>query len=224
MPALPPYIPARDQQLNAWALNFATLITASPGTYGLVAGDATAITAVQTTFAADMALVASPSTKTAAIVQAKNAAKIGLLATVRPYAQTIANNAGVSTNNKIALGINPRTSVPTPVTAPTTSPALTVVSTSQAGTIVRFRDATSSPSVKAKPYGVVAMQLFATTSATAITDPTLLGFETVLTKSPFIIPLGSSAAGKTAYFAARWQTKKGLVGPWSAIVSSIVGG
>ena len=48
MPQLPPYIPARNANLIAWAANFSTLITASPGTYGLLAGDATAIAAQNT--------------------------------------------------------------------------------------------------------------------------------------------------------------------------------
>lgn len=224
MPALPPYIPAKDAALNNWAQNFSSLITASPGTYGLTSGDATAIASVYSAWAAAYALVTSPSTKTPTAVQNKNADKVTLLATVRPYAQTISLNAGVSTGNKIALGVNPRTSTPTPITAPTTAPALTIVSTSTAGTILRFRDATASPSVKAKPYGVVALQLYGNTSATAVTDPTTLTYIGQITKSPLTVALGSAAAGKTAYFAARWSTKKGLVGPWSTIVNGIVAG
>ena len=83
------------------------------------------------------------------------------LAIFRPYAVTVSNNAGVSPSNKTALGVNPKTSTPVPITTPTTAPALTAVSTSTAGTIIRYRDASASPSVKSKPYGVVQMQLFA---------------------------------------------------------------
>lgn len=224
MPSLAPYIPSKNANFVAWANNFATLIAASPSTYGLASGDATTISAINTAVAAAYGLIASPSTKTAATVQAYNTEKVSALATLRPYAQQIANNAGVSPSNKTAVGVNPRTSTPTPISAPTTAPSLTAVSTSPAGTILRFRDSTSSPSVKAKPYGVTQLILVGAQSATAITDPTQLLFLTAVTKSPIQVALGSAFAGKTVYFAARWMTRKGLLGPWSAITPVVVAG
>lgn len=224
MPANAPYIPPRDADLNNWLANFSTLIAASPATYGLVSGDAAVITAAVAAWSAAYTLVTSPSTKTKETVSAKNGQKVDVLATVRPYAQTIANNAGVSSASKVALGLNPKTSPPVPITAPTTSPTLTAQSTSTAGTIIRYRDSTSSPSVKSKPYGVVQIQMFAEASATPITDPSTLTFVGAYTKSPLTLTMGSGNAGKTVYFAARWVTRKGLVGPWSSIISYIVAG
>ena len=222
MPALPPYIPAKNANLLSWALNFSTLITASPATYGLTSGDATAIAGQYTALAAAYALLTSPTTKTAATVSAFNSEKIVALLTFRPYAVTISLNAGVSSASKTALGVNPRTSTPLPITAPTTNPVLTAVSSSTAGTILRYRDSVASPSVKSKPYGVIAVQLFGMASATAVTDPATLPLLATLTKSPNQIALGSAAAGKTAYFAARYITRKGLIGPWSPIINYVV--
>jgi hypothetical protein len=222
MPVLAPYVPVKDAALNSWLANFSTLATASPSTYGLVAGDAVAIAAVVAAWAAAYALVTSPSTKTASTVAAKNAEKVIVLATVRPYAQAISLNAGVSSANKSAIGVNPRTSVPLPITAPTTYPGLTVVSQFPLNTILRYRDSMASPSVKSKPYGVIGCQIFAMTSATVITNPALLTFALVSPKSPLTLPWQSSDAGKIGYIAARWVTRKGLVGPWSPIVSGIV--
>lgn len=224
MPALAPYIPAKNANFVGWLNNFSSLITASPSTYGLLAADATTIASQATAIAAAYALISSPSTKTAATVSAFNTGKVNALAIIRPYAVTISLNAGVSPSAKTAVGVNPRTSVPLPITAPTTAPALTLVATSSAGTIIRYRDATSSPSVKAKPYGVTQLQLYAMISATPVTDPTALAFAELVTKSPLTFAFGSTAAGKTAYFAARWSTRKGLVGPWSSIVSMTVAG
>jgi hypothetical protein len=224
MPSAAPYIPARDSLLANWALNFSTLITAAPGTYGLTSGDASAIAATEASWAAAYTLVTSPATKTATTVAAKNAAKVTLLATLRPYAVTVSLNAGVSSSNKVALGVNPRTSVLTPITAPTTSPVLTAQSTSTAGTIIRYRDATASPSVKSKPFGVTSIQIWALASVTPITDPTALAYQGSQTKSPFTIAMGSGDAGRTVYFAARWVTRKGLTGPWSSVISYVVAG
>lgn len=224
MPSAAPYIPAKDAALDDWMNNFSTLLTASPVTYGLAAGDATSVAAAYASWHAAYLLVTSPTTKTKTTVSAKNTQKVTALAIVRPYAIAISLNAGVSSANKTAIGVNPRTSTPTPIPAPNTSPVLTIDSTSVAGTIVRYRDTTSSPSVKSKPFGVIALQLAATASATVITDPNLLTIQSQETKSPLTLALGSGAAGKTAYFAGRWITRKGLVGPWSAIVPYVVAG
>jgi hypothetical protein len=220
MPSLAPYIPAKNAALIAWYANFATLIAASPATYGLTSGDAAAISAQNTTLAADYALITSPSTKTAQIVSQFNTQKINALALARPYAQAISLNAGVSSAAKIALGVNPRTSVPLPITTPTTTPVLTAQSASTAGIIIRYRDSTASPSVKSKPYGVIGTLIYAKASATVITDPTTLTFEGTQTKSPFTLSLPATA-GMTVYVAARWTTKKGLIGPWSPIISYV---
>jgi hypothetical protein len=220
MPALPSYIPAKNANLLAWALNFSGLITASPATYGLTSGDAVAIAAQYATLAAAFALITSPSTKTAATVMAFANDKVTALALWRSYAQAISLNAGVTSAAKIAVGVNPRTSTPVPITSPTTNPVLTVQSASTAGIIVRYRDSVASVSVKAKPYGVIGMLLYAKASATAITDPTTLSYEGTQTKSPLTLSMPATA-GMTVYMAGRWVTKKGLIGPWSPIINYV---
>jgi hypothetical protein len=222
MPALPSYIPATDAAFANWVANFSTLISASPGTYGLLAADATAIAAQQSTFAAAYALVTSSATKTATTVSAKNTAKVTALAVVRPYAQTISLNAGVSSANKIALGVNPRTSTPSPITPPDSNPILSVQSASNLALILRYRDSAASVSVKAKPYGVVACRIFGLISSIPVTDPTLLSFIVQATKSPLTITRGSGDAGKQLYMAAQWTTRTGGVSPWSPVISFTV--
>lgn len=224
MPSLAPYIPPRDGDLSTWGTNFAALIAAAPGTYGLTSGDATVITSVTAAYTAAYNLAVSPSTRTPSNVQAKNVAKISMLATVRPYAQTIALNAGVSSDDKIALGINPRTSTPQPITTPTTNPVLTIAQALTLQHVVRYRDSLASPSVKSKPYGVIGVQVFGTASATPITDQSMLDFLQQTTKSPFTTTWASGDLGKEAYYAARWVTRTGLVGPWSPIIKFTVAG
>src|SRR5262249_27678925 len=152
----------------------------------------------------------------------KNDARIALLATVRPYAQLVANNAAVSSSDKLALGINPRTSVPTPIATPTTNPVLTIDTATPLGHVLRYRDSIGSPTSKGKRYGAVQIQVFAVTSATPITDPTLLPLKLATTKSPALVSWDAGDAGKTAYYAARWITRTGKVGPFSPIINFIV--
>lgn len=224
MPQLPPYIPAKDTDLDAWAANFSTLITASPGTYGLVAADATAIAAIVATWHAAYLLITSPTTKTATTVAAKDTAKINLLATVRPYSIQVSLNAGVSPSNKTALGVSARTSVPTPIPAPTTSPAISITAALPQQHVLRYRDETSSPSVKSKPYGAIACQIFALASGTNAPDLSSLMYKTQETKSPTLIEWQAGDVGKTAWYAGRWVTRKGLEGPFSALVNFVIAG
>jgi hypothetical protein len=222
MPALPPYIPAKLSDLALWSANFAALIVAAPTTYGLVAADATTISGVNSTFQTAYTASIGPATRTPTTVQTRIDATVALLATVRPYAQQVANNAGVSDANKIALGLNPRTTTPTKITTPATNPVLTIDQALTLQHVVRYRDQLASPTVKSKPYGVVQVQIFAMTSATAITDPAAIAYKTATTKSPVIISWDASEAGKKAYYTARWITRTGLVGPFAPIVSFTV--
>lgn len=222
MPAVGPYIPSKDSLMLNWAQNFSTLISAAPGTYGLVAADALNIAAAVSTFASAYALVTSPTTKTAAAVSAKNTAKVTMLATVRPYAQMVALNAGVASADKIALGLNPRTSTPSPVTAPTTAPVLSFQGAGNLSLIVRYRDSAASVSVKAKPFGVISCEIYGTASATVVTDPTTMLHLVSATKSPLTLTREPADAGKQLYLAARWKTRTGLYSPWSAIVNFTV--
>lgn len=222
MPALPPYIPAKDAAFNSWLVNFSTLLSAAPATYGQTAAVAADVAATEAAWVAAYALVTSPSTKTKTTVANKNIARVNATGIVRPVAQQISLSAGVSSGNKAAIGVNPRTSTPTPITAPTTYPVVTILQSLALTHVMSFRDQLASPSVKSKPYGVVQMYLYGLPSATAVTDPNTMQFLGGKTKSPLSQSWPSADAGMRIYYAARWATRAGLVGPWSPIVSFIL--
>jgi len=222
MPALAPYIPTKESLMNNWLTNFSTLISANPSMYGLVAADATAIAAQVAVWTAAYTLCTSPTTKTAANVSAKNTAKVNTLAFIRPYAQQIANNVGVTSANKIALGLNPKTSTPTPITPPNSNPVLSILSMQPGVVNLTYRDSLTSPSSKAKPYGVRSLQLYGMASTTPITNPALIAQCGIFTKSPlqFTYPSGYTP-GSTWYFVARWATQKGQTSPYSPIIQVV---
>jgi hypothetical protein len=222
MPSVASYIPPKDADLSNWATNFSTLITATPAAYGLTAIDAANIAGAVAAFTAAFAVTTSKTTKTAKAVSDKNTAKVTMLAVVRPYAQGIAINAGVASSAKIALGLNPRTSTPAPITAPASAPVLTVQSAANLALVVRYRDSQSAPSVKSKPYGVMHCDIYGVVSATPVSNPDGMILIASATKSPLTITRAAADAGKQLYLAARWKTRKGLVSPWSAIINFTV--
>lgn len=217
------YIPSTDSGFAAWLLNFSTLITASPTTYGLVSGDATAIAAQNTAYSAALALATDPSTRTSVTVSAKDAAKAGALFVVRPYATTISKNAGVDDGDKTAVGVTVPKLVPTPIPAPTALPLLTLVSAIPLVSTLKIVSA-DTPTSKAKPFGVIGIQLFVSVGTVAATDPDQLAYYSTATKIPALIGFNAPDQGKIASVAARFVTRGGnggesKIGPWSAILT-----
>lgn len=222
MPAVAPYIPTKQALFTAWLANFSALITADPASYGLLASDAVTVAGYNTSWVAAYTPVTSGSTKTPSAVSAKNTAYASILPPLRAYAQQVSNNPGVSSANKVALGVNPKTSVPSPVTAPASNPVLVLQSGSPGQVILRYRDSAASVSVKAKPYGVLHCSIVGKVSATPIVDPSLLPQLAVATKSPFLLSTVGLASGATLYLAAYWVTRKGLQSPPSPIITVTV--
>jgi len=219
MPAVAPYIPPRDANLNNWLLNFSSLLSASPATYGQTSGTASAVAAAVASWTAAYTPVTSPSTKTAAAVQAKNTERVNVLAVCRPVAQNISLNPAVLTSDKIAIGVNPRTSTPVPITPPTTYPILTVQAGAANQLYVRYRDSAASPSVKAKPYGVQSVTVVYLPSATPITDPTKLTRFVNTTKSPLLLQFDPSDSGQQCYLAGQYLLKNGKTSGFGPVVS-----
>ena len=218
---MPNYIPNAQSLMRDWLVNFAALISAAPATYGLVAGDATTIQNSVNAFDAALTLAIDPVTRSPTTIADKDAQRMSTLGIVRPYAQLIRNNAGVTDENKVALGLTIVDRNPTVIPAPTTIPVMALTMATPLQQTFQFADA-NTPMSKAKPFGSIGIEIAAVTSATAITDPDVIPAKKLVTKSPFVLDWESSDQGKLAYIVGRYYTRRGLVGPWSAILSAYV--
>lgn len=220
-----PYLPNKDADFSNWLLNFATLIALLPATYGLVVGDATAISAQNTAFQAAFTLATDPGTRTPATIAAKDAARVTAEAVVRPYATQISRDPSVDPGDKAAVGVTIPDPSRTPIPAPTTTPNGVLRSASPGLATIDYRDS-ATPLSKAKPYGVVGVQLFAAFGTVPATDPDQLKFIAQFGKSPIFLDTAGQA-GKVCTFATRYTTRSGLagqanVGPFSTLSSFFV--
>lgn len=225
------YIPTSDAALDAWSQNFSTLITANPGIYGLVAGDATTIAAAVSTFHAAYLIAGvsgsipktplNPAARTSVTVAAKDVAAAAMLGLLRYYAILIRNNPGVLDAQRAALQLTIPKTIPTPIPTPVTYPLLSLAGVTPGQATCYARDS-GTPSIKAKPFGVVTLQMMIKYSATVPAGPTLADYFADFTKSPFVCNFLAADAGKTAWCYGRWETRTGLRGPWSAALSFVV--
>jgi hypothetical protein len=213
-----PYIPSRDSDFDVWANNFQTVIAASPVTYGLAAGDATAITAAYNGWHTAYLAAVTPATRTSVTVAAKDVQKASALIVFRGYAVIIGSNAGVSAGAKTAAGLTNRATGRTPIPAPGTAPILGFVGATPLVATLKYAD-TSTPTTKAKPFGAIQIELWLSIGATPpVGGPAGCNFYGLFTKSPFAVNFITANVGMTAYYYGRWTTRRGLVGPWSAVL------
>lgn len=216
-------IPQRDGDLDAYTLNWKTLLTATPATWGMLAGDATAITNAYNTFHAAYLLVTNPATRTHAQVVAKDIAKASMLVLLRDQYGIIKANPAVSDANKTTIGIRVSDPVPTPIPPPVTYPILTVVNSAPLEQDVIMHDS-ATPTIRAKPAGVIGALVHRSVGVVAATDPLQIGFMGFFTRANFTGDVFDAAdAGKIASYVARWTNAKGEEGPWSDIQTKIVG-
>lgn len=210
------YIPTREAELVTWAVNFDTLVTAAPATYGLVAADAASIHTYVAAFTAAYTLASDPVTRTLGTVADKDAKKAAMLAVLRSYSQRIKLNAGVADIDKANLGIPVGNAPPAPVPPPATYPLVSLAIPAALQIECRIRDS-ATPDSAAKPGGAIGAQVFVSTAATPPNDATTWKFAGFATRRSFVIDFDNADATKIAHVIMRWQNRRGQAGPWSAV-------
>lgn len=215
------FIPQTDSGFADWSANFESGIDTEYATYGLTSGQATAYTALDTAYQTAYANATNPATRTPVTVALKDSAKAAAIANARALALII--NAFPATTNgmRMTLGLTPRTGTLTPIPAPVTKPLAIVVGYNPLGHVLQIRDE-STPDSRAKPAGVISCQVWGKIGPVAPIDLSECVMLGVYTKPFLSLTFGSDAGGKKMFYLCRWQTRRGLVGPLSDVISPTV--
>jgi hypothetical protein len=221
------WLPSKDALLLPFATNASSKITASPTSYGLLVGDATALASAVTGYSSALATSSNPSTRTKTAVMNKNVAKAQLVALIRSIAKRVQANPAVTAGQKTDLGLPVHSTTPTPVPTPSTVPELGFGLVTMGTGIVTLKITDADVTNKrAKPTGVQGAEVYSFVGATGTTPlPTNLEdwrFEGLATRSTFDINYRPEDAGKTATIVARWYNAKGDVGPTSSPITGRV--
>jgi hypothetical protein len=214
------YIPTKDAEIVQWGRNFSDRLTATPATYGLEAADAAIVQNQFNIFNLAYEDALDPSTRTRVTIADKDGEKLTFLQLVRQYAAIIRANAGVTNEDKAALGLTIPDPTPTPVPVPATSPLLTVT---LSGVGVHQMSVTDqlTPEKKAKPQGVAGCILYMKSGATipaSMDDAPVAG---LLTKCDNIIDTSAVTNGHYVSYRGQWYNRKGQLGPMGDIMTFI---
>lgn len=215
------YIKSKDSELVAQCNARMALLVAEPTAYGLSADEVADLGLLVSAYATAYGLVADKSTKTQAVVAAKDDARSAMLASLRPTMIFIRDNPAVTTELKAGLDLTIRDLTLTSVPAPASYPILTIVAATPLEMTLRYADQ-NTPLKRTKPEGAIGMELWCTIDVAVATDPALSKYVGLHTHVPFAVDFIEANKGKVATFWGRWVTGRGLVGPWSDAVSLIV--
>lgn len=225
------WIPAPIGTFATFAQNFSDTLNASPAAYMISPTDAMSVATANGTFQAAYVLSAkaSPMTRTSVTVADTVTSRVVLTALMRSWGSQIRLNPGVTDADKTALGLRLANNAPNPVPTPATWPVLAVQGYGPLQIQLKFVDS-STPTLKAKPYGVVGGELYIGIGTAPIVSPALCIFQGIFTRNFPKLTFDSANAGKVASFFARWSTKgsprgseETQTGPFGPGVSATIG-
>lgn len=217
-----PYIPAADSSFDAWLANFNAIFATDFADWGFIAGDATALDTAYDNWHAAFLAATNPATRTPVTVATKDTMRAIAESLARSYAMIIkAFLPPVDPSVLASLGLTVDSFPPTPIPDPLTFPVLDILQATPGQHKIQYRDS-ETPTSKAKPYGVLQMELWVAIGTVAAPDPSTAVFVATQTKSPFFVTHDPSDAGKLATYFSRWLTRTGKLGPWSSGVTMTI--
>lgn len=218
------YLPSREADLVTFSTNFNAKIVAAPTSYGLVAAQATAYTALHTAFVTAYQTANNPDTRSPSNITAKNTAKENLVngaGGIRQLVAIIQAYPSVTDRQLSDLGLTVRDHKPSPIPAPTVAPEIDFLPTGTRTIRIRMHNETTLR--KKKPDGVKGATVFYHVGATAPNELKDWTFHTNTTKTTLDVDLPPSvAAGSQIWFTAFWRNPKDESGPATTPVSTFM--
>lgn len=228
MAFLPNYMGTTDAEQIVWLRTFIDALTAAPATYQVDAAEIVTmdglVVLAEATFATGGTtnrFANNPATYTPVTAAAFAVDIAAAKALAAAMAMVIRQNPGITDPEKIAAGIRPVNGNRIPIPTPITLPILAVLFAAPGTHTLEFADS-ATPALKAKPFGAVGMLLFVTVDAVASMDPLSASYLLTAPKNPVFASFAIGDNGKIATYFAKWITKKGLEGPWSAPVAMTI--
>lgn len=217
------FVPNREPDLDSFVHNFDTRITATPTTFGLTAGLATAFHTLVVAWDAAYAVTKNASTRSAGAVIVKDERKRALVKNLRELARIVQAYPATTNEMRSLLGLTVPT-VPQNRPAPAVVPKLDVTKVEKNVVSVQLRD--SSNLSRLRPPNAKAANVFSFVGENPPTSADGWVFQGGTTKSRFEVVFDPTLPmGTTVYLTAFWKNERDMSGPACAPVAvTLLGG
>jgi len=119
----------------------------------------------------------------------------------------------------------PRSGSPSPTRSrrpPTTRPVVTVDVSQRLQHTIDFTDE-STPTLRAKPAGVLGAEIWVKVDGPPPSDPSQLTVLAVDTRAPYTRDYDGAQGSTPAHYMLRWINSRGEVEPWSETATATIG-
>jgi hypothetical protein len=215
-------IPDSDAELALWGGNLTAKITQNAEPWEIPASEATAL---QTSYAAFTALYTQTSGpgRNKTLTEAKNEARDDFKAKARIMINFRLKNPIIPKAGLVDAGVVPGDTTHTPVGTPEEHVGLTVIPTNiRQHKIAWTVEETGSKAVPEGYGGVVLRKGIIEEGGALPVNAEDLPSSTLLSRNNVTVNFRAEDQGKRCAYAACWQTKTGLMGPWTDIIPVLV--
>ena len=219
---MPDYIPPADPAFDTWEANFVNYVLGNFATLGLVVGDVADVGTAHTAWTVAYPANSTAQTAAQAARQTKDDARAALESEIRSLTRRLQASPDVDDTERAAMGITVPDTVGTAAAVPATRPLVTVDTSQRLRHVIAFVDE-ATPTRKAKPAGVMGVELWVKIGDPAPVDPSELTFLSVDTRTPYVTNFDGADGNKVAHYMLRWESTRGETGPWSETASATIG-
>jgi len=212
------YMPRKDAEALSWFKAFSLGLAERAGVYPVSPGEIAAIGQAVERFAAAFAVAWNGSTRTTVAVTLKDEARRVAEDMCRPIYARIRLDKSVDDADKLAIGVRPMKASYGRLTAPDTVPLLSQGALTWSAYEIAYRTQ-HGVTGRAKPVGAAQLQVFRAVGETPARSVEQAAYFRSVSRSPMRVEYTSADNGKVATYFARWVTRRGEVGPWSAPLS-----
>jgi hypothetical protein len=215
------FIPRSDAKFNVWVIAFFAYLMINLQKFNIVEDDVLSLLNLKEVWDVKFQIAKSPSTATPAAVIEKQEARKELEASMRKFIKEhLAYNHLVTDGDREGLGLPIYKTTHTAAPVPGTPPAGRVDIGVHQQHILHFFDAPTLG--KAKPTGVHSCEIWWKKGGDPPQDEELVYLASD-TRSPYTVNFSSTDVGKTVYYKLRWINTRDERGPWSELISAVIG-
>lgn len=206
-----------EAEAVAGAANFASMMSASPQSFGATVAQAAAFAQLNATLQGAYAVAIEPATRTSVSVSVKSEALRAMRAGAVLLARVAAATPTVSDAQLMSLGLSPR-ATRSPRAVPDGAPVVRVTGTS--GRVVTLRIGVPGSARRGLPFGARGANVYSFVGENPPTDRRAYYFEAMTTRAKAQITFPNDVPnGATVWLSANWVGARGQLSAGSAPVS-----